>query len=95
MNIGNQKYFLLLIYKPSRVDKLAFITQLDLVLELLTVKCNRIIVCGDFNINTLKDDVATSEYKNAISGNGFDICIHVLTRIGENSESCLDHFFRT
>ena len=50
------------------------------------------IVCGDFNINTIEENLLTKNYKNVIASNGFDLSPELPTRIATNSATCIDHF---
>ena len=50
------------------------------------------IVCGDFNINTIEENLLTKNYKNVIASNGFELSPELPTRIATNSATCIDHF---
>ena len=93
VRIKKQNLVLLIIYSPPRADKIAFVELLDHVLEHLSTEYEQVIVCGDFNINTLKNDMLQSNCRNTIKANGFDMYINTPTRISETTQSCIDHFF--
>ena len=92
VKVGKEELILLTVYNPPRSDKLVLITELDNLLEDLTTKYDQILVCGDFNIDTLKADYIGSKYMNMIASNGYDFCIHEPTRTDSTSATCLDHF---
>ena len=92
LKLGNEAVILLVIYNSPRADKMRFIDEFDKTLECLVTKFEKIVVCGDFNIDTLKDNLLTRKYLNGIKSNGCEICYHQATRIGPQAMSCLDHF---
>ena len=84
-------YFVLIVfYNPPRSNKMEFIERLDEVLEsfqsLMPVK-----LIGDMNIDTLKRNNASSKYLSAIESIGFEIIHGQITRVGNVSNTCLDH----
>ena len=89
---GIEDPILLTVYNPPWSDKLVLISELDNLLDHLTTKYDQILVCGDFDIDTLKAVYISSKYMNMIASNGYDFCIHERTRIDSTSASCLDHF---
>ena len=84
----------------SVIDQIEFVTNqenlfndtLDSFLEASTDKNVPMIVCGDFNINTIEENLLTKNYKNVIASNGFDLSPELPTRIATNSATCIDHF---
>ena len=93
VKVGIEDMILLTLYNPPRSDKLVLITELDKLLERLTTKYDQTLVCGDFNIDTLKADYISSKYMNMIASNGYHFCINKPTRLDSSSAICLDHFF--
>ena len=87
------KIALLVVYNPPRINKQNFIFELDKTLENINEIYDRIIVCGDFNINVLDKNLMTSLYLSTIQSNGFQLCCRQPTRISRNTSTCLDHFF--
>ena len=92
VKVGIEDLILLTVYNPPRSDKLVLITELDNLLEHLATKYDQILVCGDFNIDTLKADYTSSKNMNMVASKGHDFCIHEPTRIDSTSATCLDHF---
>ena len=92
LKIRGNKVIFLVIYNPPRNNKLEFIEKLDEVLESLQYLNCEVIVCGDINIDIKKHNSATAKYIDAIESNGFSLLSFSPTRVGENSETCLDHF---
>ncbi len=92
LRVKMNDFLLLVIYNPPRSDKLAFIEKLNFFLETLNPQ-KRVIVCGDINIDILKNNAASLSYQDTLESNGFEILIKRATRIASSSESCLDHFF--
>ena len=92
LKIGDLK-IALLVYNPPRANKQNFIFELDNTLENLNDSYDRIIVCGDFNINVLDTNRLTSTYLSTLRSNGFELSFLEPTRISQNTETCLDHFF--
>ena len=93
LTIGDLKIALLVVYNPPRANKQNFIFELDNTLENLSDSYYRIIVCGDFNINVLDTNRLTSTYLSTFRSNGFKLSFLEPTRISQNTETCLDHFF--
>ena len=93
VKVGIEDLILSTVHNPPRSDKLLLIFELDKLLEHLTTKYDQILVCGDFNLDTLKADYIRSNYMNMIASNGYHFCIHEPTRVDSSSASCLDHFF--
>ena len=92
VKVGIEDLILLTVYNLPRSDKLVLITELDKLIEHFTTKFDQFLICGDFNIDTLKADYISSKYMNMIASNGYHFCIHEPTRIDSSSASCLDHF---
>ena len=50
------------------------------------------IICGDTNIDVLKNNALIKNYLNIITANGFNCFADEPTRETENTSTCLDHF---
>ncbi len=85
-------FLLLVIYNPPRSDKMAFLENLKFFLETLSPE-KRVIVCGDINIDVLKNIAASLSYQDTLESNGSEFLIKRAIRVASSSESCLDHFF--
>ena len=93
LKIGDLKIALLVVYNSPRGNKQYFIFELDNTLENFSDSYDRIIVCGDFNINVLDANRLTSTYLSTLRSNGFELSFLEPTRISQNTETRLDHFF--
>ena len=54
-----------------------------------------ILIFGDFNIDTLKDEKAQRDYKNLLSAYNLVIRNFEPTRVTPTSKTCIDHFITT
>ena len=72
MEFKGKKAIILAAYVPPRYDKQFFIETLDKELEHLAQRKTPIIVTGDFNIDTIKNNNLNRDYLDIITPNGFD-----------------------
>ena len=86
------EFQLVVIYNKPRANKLDFVDLVEEVLGNLNSKCLPTVICGDINIDTMKQNLLTKKYKDAIHSNGFLITPNKPTRVTEKSATCLDHF---
>ena len=82
---------MLTCYNPPRSNKIKILDDFDDLLEKLP-NSSPIIICGDFNIDTLVNNLVSQKYTNIIESNGFDFLIENPTRITDSSATCIDHF---
>ena len=68
-----------------------FLAKLDVELEQLSRNNKKVIVMGDFNTDTLPDDLVTNYFAEVVISNGFQFSISSPTRIGVSSETCIGH----
>ena len=90
-----KKFFRLkigVVYNPSRTNKLQLGNQLEDFLEMNNSTSEKVLICGDFNINTLLDNQLSVNYINSIISNGFEIFGIEPTRVSATSSTCIDHF---
>ena len=80
------------VYYPPRTNKLQFVNQLEDFLEMNNSTSEKVLICGDFNINTLLDNQLSTNYINGIISNGFEIFGIEPTRVSATSSTCIDHF---
>lgn len=80
------------MYKPHSVNTFGFIRELDRFL-----RCNAKNDCeffvGDLNINILGHSDECLEYLNTLYEYGFVSLINKVTRVENNSRTCIDHIF--
>ena len=79
-------------YNTPRTDKVFFIEQFDSLFDRLSLQNTPVIVCGDINIDIMRDNLPTSKYLDVIISNGFIILNQEPTRIVEMAQTCPDHF---
>lgn len=80
------------IYRSPNENISLFLDGLEVYLNSNNKSCNS-IVCGDLNINILKNTLISTEYLNIMSSNDFISCINNYTRVYNTSQSCIDHIF--
>lgn len=87
--ISNHKLIIICLYRIPGPNTSKFITKLDLLLFDLTKKYKRhkIILAGDFNINTLKSSSSTTDLQNLAKNYNLRFHITEPTR----QQSCIDH----
>ena len=95
VEINSYKFKVLTIYVAPRVNKLEFVDTLDVFLESFSESIGPIVICGDTNIDILKENNLTKNYKGCIASNGFVINEAIPTRVVDNSSTCLDDFIFT
>ena len=91
VRINQDIFLIMLVYNPPNSDKFYFLEQFEHVLDKISAKNDRVIICGDFNIGILKTNNLSSKYIDSIEGNGFDQVIKQPTRIGNTCDTLLDH----
>jgi hypothetical protein len=81
------------IYRSPNDQNLdVFFGKLNSFLDLATKRSDRVLIAGDFNINTLCKDSKCKTFKNSLSSFGLSLAISTPTRVTETSSSCLDNF---
>ena len=93
LKFGELKIALLVVCNHPKINKQNIIFELDKTVENINENYDRIIVCGDLNINVLDENLMTSSYLSTIQPNGFQLCCREPARISRNTSTCLDHFF--
>ena len=90
---GN-RFKVLTVYNKPRNNKKLFVELLDTFLEKHTSVETPFVVCGDLNIDILKDNQLNKDYKNVIQSNGFELSETSPTRVTISSMSCIDHIIQ-
>ena len=91
LKAGNFCFQVLTCYNPPRTNKLEFLDISDSFLESCSDDLG-IVICGDFNINTLDCNLISRNYLNAITANGYNFLIDEPTRVSNESATCIDHY---
>ena len=92
ISIHGHIYSFLTLYNKPRSNKQLFLDQLDQFLERNASHSTPMIICGDTNIDVLKNIALNKNYLNIITANGFNCFADEPTRETENTSTCLDHF---
>ena len=94
VNVDKKGYLfrLMIIYNKPRANKIEFTEILDKVMGNISSQKIPTVICGDFNINILKNNLLTQKYINSIHSNGFSITPSEPTRVTNSSATCIDHF---
>lgn len=91
IHTGNDSIHLIIVYRLHAHNCSDFTLELDNYLT----KCtdNNLILCGDMNLDILKNTSQASEYRDMLSGHGLKSLINTPTRQIANSKTCIDHLF--
>lgn len=89
VEIPEYECIIVCLYTVPNPDKQAFLDRLDLLLYKLRhkIKNRRVIIAGDYNINTLKDTPGARQLKSILENHGLKLHIHTPTRIN----TCIDN----
>ena len=79
-------------YNAPRTNKLQFVNQLEDFLEGNNSTSEKVLTCGDFNLNTLQENQLSANYINSIISYGFEVFVIEATRVSATSSTCIDHF---
>lgn len=92
IELSQQGLIVVCVYRPPNMSCIhMFLEHLDTLLRKLCKKTNRkIVVCGDFNINTLKRNNVTLDFENLLLNYNLKLIINQPTR--PKSGTCLDNF---
>ena len=79
------------IYRPETIKINNFIGYLETLLYFLKGLPGETLLFGDFNIDTLKDDLDRKKYVALLEAYDFEIQNKLPTRVTPTSKSCIDH----
>ena len=85
--LGRYQFKLVTIYNKPRTNKMDFIEKLNEYLEIINSVSVPVVICGDFDNDTLTTNLVSSKYKNSMIANGFEIQPENPTRVTENSKT--------
>ena len=86
------KFSVGVVHNKPKANKMLFVEKLDNYLDKNKSMDQPMILCGDFNIDIIQNNLLTQIYLKAISSNGYEISSNEPTRVTENTQTCLDHF---
>jgi len=89
-NVHNYK--IIGIYRSPSLVINNFLMGIDFYLSKSSVN-DKVIICGDMNINILEKSCDVSNYLNILPSYNFISCIDSYTRITDTTKSCIDHIF--
>lgn len=89
------KMIIICIYRPPQGDLNIFFTTLSDILNtsLNITKNYKLILCGDFNIDLLRDTGTTKTFRDLLQSFNLNQTIYQPTRITSNSVSLIDNIF--
>ena len=89
VKIEKEGYFfrLVVIYNKPRANKMEFVEVLGEMLSNFNLKTFPTVICGDFSIDTLKDNLLTQNYVNTINSICFRLLPNEPTRVTDRSVS--------
>ena len=85
-----------MVYRPPNGNLNSFYQQFEKILHKLSYFESEInsIVCGDFNINLLKNDLKRAKFENIFFGNCFTPTISLASHEKPGCDpSCIDNIF--
>lgn len=83
---------ILCIYRPKTQKGDNFMNNLENMLNIIQKNKERqVIICGDFNINTLLDSTESREFKSLLISYGLKMYINEPTRVTNHSSTCIDN----
>jgi hypothetical protein len=85
-------FSLICIYRSPNDNLELFLKGLDLILPQINIRYKGII-CGDININIVRNSNTRNEYLNIIARYGFLSCINNFTRVSNHSKTCVNYIF--
>jgi exonuclease III len=93
INGSDVKYIVISIYRTPDSSFVDFIQRFDTFLLKLNKrsKNNNIFICGDFNINLLKDDAESRTFFNLLKRHNFRTIFSEATRKTPSSNTCIDN----
>ena len=89
---SKQTFKTVVVYNPPRPNKVEFINLMDKFLENLSSSNKSVIICGNMNLDIMKNNLLRRNYLNSFTANGFCISSPESTRSTNEYSSCLDHF---
>lgn len=85
-------YYVISLYRPKTEKDDNFHQHLENVLTyVFKYKERKIIICGDFNINTLVESVEAREFIGVLQSYNVKLYIKEPTRITSHSQTCIDN----
>ena len=95
LNQNKQKLIIGVVYRHPSYNLKPFIESFENSIEKINRMKANYIVCGDFNINLLKNNSTVTDYLDSLTASGCKQYIDIPTRYSpdNNSQSLLDHIY--
>jgi hypothetical protein len=93
VNIGNNYFIILCVYRSPCGDPEEFIKQLELILKFVFKPKLELIICGDFNINFLEKSTNSLKFDALLQTYNLYRVVDFPTRITNNSFTAIDSIF--
>lgn len=87
------KTILVAVYRTPDSDEKIFLSRLEMTLEKLYKESHSIFICGDINIDFMKESKGKSNLVSLIETFNMKALIHSPTRITETSKTAIDNIF--
>jgi hypothetical protein len=84
------KIIVVCIYRTPDGNFREFVSKLDLVIQKLSMKRRQLILCGDWNLNFLQENVKLNELKSLLQVYDLVNTVDLPTRITKNTKSLID-----
>lgn len=86
-------FVLAVIYRsPDYTTLNIFFQKLDALLDILVGRFVNVVVCGDLNINVLKNSPATDSLNSILTAHAVRYVVDFPTRVTKSSSSAIDNF---
>jgi exonuclease III len=84
---------ILCVYRSPSGDFYYFMTQIEVVLNTLYKISHNLIICGDFNVNSLDITSKAPVLKSLLQSFGLENTVNFPTRIMHSSQTLIDYIF--
>jgi exonuclease III len=83
-------YIVVCIYRSSDGNFRIFLKNLELIIQKIQSKRRKILLCGDWNLNFLIDNIRIHELENLLESYNLINTVSSPTRITSSTESLID-----
>src|SRR5215510_3077359 len=93
MSSGYESHCILCIYRPPTGNYRTFIHLLESLLNKLYTNSINVIICGDVNINYLKDSNYKNKLNSLLATHNLHSAVNFPTRVTKHSSTANDNIF--
>jgi exonuclease III len=90
IELSECKITVVCIYRAPNGSFREFLSKLELVIQKLSMKGRWLILCGDWNLNFLRENVKLNELKSLLQVYNLVNTVDLPTRITKNTKSLID-----